>query len=257
MNEMTPAPVTEAQAMLAMIERLVLDPNSDVSKLERMLAMHREVAAQVARISFQSSYAVMQPKLPIIMEHGEIRHRYKETQDILRKSTYADWADINEAIQPIMGMYGFSISFRNGEIDANGRLPLTGILMHAEGHTMETTLPLPLDVSGSKNAVQSFGSTISYGKRYVAGMLLNFVSRAPDERDRDGADDHVDYPITPEQVAELEQLITDTKADREKVMDLARKADAQLAGLEDIKQRNFKQVHDALLQRKRMLGDRV
>lgn len=40
---------------------------------------------------------------------------------------------------------------------------------------------LPADVSGNKNAVQAFGSSTSYGKRYVLCALLNITTRGQDD----------------------------------------------------------------------------
>ncbi|WP_409524602.1 ERF family protein [Pseudomonas sp.] len=40
---------------------------------------------------------------------------------------------------------------------------------------------LPLDTSGSKNAVQAVGSSTSYGKRYVMSALLNLTTRGEDD----------------------------------------------------------------------------
>ncbi|WP_340146807.1 ERF family protein [Halomonas sp. PA16-9] len=39
---------------------------------------------------------------------------------------------------------------------------------------------LPADISGNKNAVQAFGSSTSYGKRYVLSALLN-ITRGQDD----------------------------------------------------------------------------
>jgi len=42
-------------------------------------------------------------------------------------------------------------------------------------------MTLPLDNSGSKNAVQAVGSSVSYGKRYVMAALLNITTRGEDD----------------------------------------------------------------------------
>jgi hypothetical protein len=54
------------------------------------------------------------------------------------------------------------------------------------------------DATGSKNSVQAVGSSITYGKRYAAGALLNFV--AGDEKEDD-------YGTLAGQVSEAEQLV--------------------------------------------------
>ena len=72
---------------------------------------------------------------------------------------------------------------------------------------------LPLDTSGSKNAVQAVGSSTSYGKRYTASALLNLTSRLPDDRDDDGRAAGASATITDEQRAELQALIDETGSD--------------------------------------------
>src|SRR5690606_16446095 len=54
-------------------------------------------------------------------------------------------------------------------------------LTHKSGHREETTIKLPADPSGNKNAVQAVASSVSYGKRYTAGALLNLTSHAEDD----------------------------------------------------------------------------
>ncbi|HET9820175.1 MAG TPA: ERF family protein, partial [Rhodanobacteraceae bacterium] len=50
-----------------------------------------------------------------------------------------------------------------------------------DGHREETSITLPADTSGSKNAVQAVASSTSYGKRYTAGALLNLTSHGEDD----------------------------------------------------------------------------
>ena len=42
-------------------------------------------------------------------------------------------------------------------------------------------MQLPVDLTGSKNAVQAAGSSVSYGKRYTVSALLNLTSRGEDD----------------------------------------------------------------------------
>ena len=60
-------------------------------------------------------------------------------------------------------------------------MTVTGVLMHRAGHSMRTSMTLPFDTSGSKNAVQAIGSSVSYGKRYVISAMLNIATRKEDD----------------------------------------------------------------------------
>ena len=107
--------------------------------------------------------------------------------------------------------HGFTLTFRTGRDD--DYITVTGILSHREGHSEETTMSLPVDMSGSKNAVQAVGSSTSYGKRYTTQALLNLTSRGEDD---DGA---AHGAITAEQKDEIIELIRKTNADTVKFIE--------------------------------------
>lgn len=195
----------EVTSILQVIERAALNPNVDIDKMERLLEMQERVMARNAKAAYTEALAAMQPKLPVIAERGGIRDRAGNVQ-----STYALWEDINEAIKPVLAEHGFALSFRTGREDGN--IVVTGVLSHRDGHSEETTMHLPIDGSGSKNAVQAVGSSTSYGKRYTAQALLNLTSRGEDD---DGKAAGVGETISDAQVAEIQGLLDQTKSDTE------------------------------------------
>lgn len=199
--EQVPAVQSEAVAFVAMIERAARDPNVDVDKMERLLAMQERVIERNAKAAYAEALAAMQIELPVITERGKI--------DIGRgkPQAYALWEDINDAIKPVLARHGFALSFRTGQTD--GKITVTGVLSHRAGHSEETTMHLPVDASGSKNAVQAVGSSTSYGKRYTAAALLNLTSRGEDDDGRKGGS----VPITEDQAAQIQALIIETKSD--------------------------------------------
>lgn len=208
-----PEPVTQDTALLAMIERAARDPNVDVDKMERLFAMHERAVAHQAKVAYSTALSRLQPDLPQVERHGRIVIREKNNQDHIVQSTpYALWEDINEAIKPLLAREGFALSFRVGQAQ-DGKITVTGVLSHKDGHQEETTLSLQYDSTGSKNAVQSAGSSISYGKRYVAGLLLNFTSRAPEEADDDGAKGGQSSAVTDDQLGKLREALCAVQGD--------------------------------------------
>lgn len=172
-------PTTDGGTIAMLIERVATNPNASIETLERLLDMQERVQATRAVAAFNTDLAAMQPKLPIIAERGGIQNTAKVVQ-----STYALWEDINEAIRPFLAEHGFALTFRVDRRE--GLVRVTGILSHREGHSTETTLELPVDSSGSKNAVQAIGSSTSYGQRYTAKLLLNLTSRGEDDDGKSG-----------------------------------------------------------------------
>jgi len=191
------AVVSDASALIQVIERAARDPSIDIDKMERLMQMHERLMANRAKVAYAAALARLQPQLPMLDERGEIKNNAGNVQ-----SRYALWEDIVTAITPILAGEGFSLSFRTG--NPEGKIRVTGILTHAEGHSEETTLDLPADTSGAKNAVQAVASSVSYGKRYTAGALLNLRSGEPDHDGREP-----EPRVSEHQTAELKALITE------------------------------------------------
>ena len=221
---------TDARSIMEVISRAAADPKTDVDKLERLLGMYERITAQKAKASYTQALAKMQPTLPVIAERGGITNNAGKVQ-----STYALWEDINDAIKPILAEHGFALSFRTGQAD--GKIIVTGVLSHSDGHSEETTMHLPVDTSGSKNAVQAVGSSTSYGKRYTAQALLNLTSRGEDDDGKAGGGGL----ISEDQVEKLFDIIKATKADTSKFCKYM-----GVAAVPDIRAKDFEKAVVAL-----------
>jgi hypothetical protein len=208
--EQPPAPViqSEGAALISMIERAARDPNIDIDKMERLFQMHAAAEARRAKTAYLAALATMQPELPVIEKNGEIARKAKGEdgrQQAAKATKYAKWEDIIEAINPILAKHGFSLSFR---IKQETRVEVTAVLGHREGHSEETSMSLPIDDSGAKNNLQGWGSSVSYGKRYTAGALLNFVARGEDDDGNKGGDN----PDNGAKVEDLNELLKQTSS---------------------------------------------
>jgi ERF superfamily. len=220
----------ETSAILQVIERAASNPSVDIDKMERLLQMQERVMDRNAKMAFNASFAQMQTEMPVITERGEIAVGGQV------RSKYAKFEDINEAVKPILERHGFSINFKT--MTEGKDIAVTGVLMHSMGHREEASMVLPSDTSGSKNNVQALGSSISYGKRYVMNSLLNITSRGEDNNGQ-GA------KISEEQVATIEALMEETKADRPKFLKYM-----AVEKVSDISEAHFKNAI-AALERKR------
>lgn len=199
-----PAEQSETTAIISMIERLAVSPNVNIETVERLLAMQEKVVADRRRTAYMAALADMQTELPEIEKRGQIKIGQGN-----KPQMYALWEDINEAIKPVLHKFGFALSFRTGQSD--GKFAVTGILSHNDGHAEETTMALPIDTSGSKNAVQAVGSSLSYGKRYTAAALLNLTSRGEDD---DGAAAGAGETISDAQLQRLITLLDEVGGDK-------------------------------------------
>lgn len=225
--------------LLEVIARAARDPSVDIDKMERLIAMQERVQTRQAIIAFNSALADMQPHLPVIGERGGIKDRAGNVQ-----STYALWEDINEGIRPFLAEYGFALRFAVQR--AEDQISVTGILSHREGHSEQTTLTLPTDTSGSKNAVQAVGSSTQYGKRYTASALLNLTSTGEDDDGQRGGQEH---PVSVKQWEDLRKLIIATQSDEGKFLDYLVGANRLRADqtLDELPSQHFQFAKDCLL----------
>ncbi|MFI4989111.1 MAG: ERF family protein [Alphaproteobacteria bacterium] len=161
--------------MLRVIERAAADPDVPIERLDRLATLYERMVSREAETKFNAALVKMQPKLPVLEERGQITG-----PDGAVRATYATWEDTVEAIRPMLARHGFSLSFKPGR-SPRGVPTVTGVLRHEAGHKEEAEIELPADTSGDKNPVQAVGSTMSYGQRYVAKMLLNLTSRGEDD----------------------------------------------------------------------------
>jgi hypothetical protein len=198
------APASESAAILSIIERVASNPNVDPGKMMQLLEMQERIMDRNAKAAFTAALVAVKPKLPVIDKRGRITVTDKNDRSkVIQSTPFALWEDIDAKITPILAEHGLVLTFRSG-VAQDGKITVTGVLSHAEGHSEETTITLPHDSSGSKNAVQAVGSSTSYGKRYTATLLLNIRTKGEDDDGHAGGEPE---PISEEQISELRHLI--------------------------------------------------
>jgi len=165
-----------ADPMVSMIERIAMDPNSDLAKLEKMLDMKERHEAAQAKADFDSAFSQASAGFPEIPLNGRNNHngqRYAELKDIIGKT------------RPVLARYGLALSFST-EVD-DKHVIVTAELSHKSGHTKRNSLPLPRDTGSGRNAVQAVGSSQTYGQRYTAQAILGLSLGEDTEDDGRGA----------------------------------------------------------------------
>lgn len=179
---------------LNMIERVISDPNADVTKLEKLWEMKKDIDRLEKKRIFSAAFAKMQPEFPIIK-------RTKKNHT----GWYAPWSTIKIAINPILEKHGFSL--RHTTKQENKTIIVTAILEHLCGHREDSSLVLPYESSGSKNEVQAIGSAQSYGIRYTGCAILGL---ATEDIDDDGT--AAGGVINDEQLNILKKKLQDSKS---------------------------------------------
>lgn len=196
--------------MVAMIERVVLDPNADLDKLERMLTMKERIDADRRAREFSAALSACQSAIPTVIKNKENRHT---------SSSYADLAAIYQAAKPIVAAHGFSFSTFPAQCERPNYQGIRWVLRHEGGHVEEDIAEVPVDDKGAKGttnktATHAFGSTASYGRRYLFCMIFDIATGD----DTDGNAPETSQSLSEEQYRELQDLVERSGADEGKFL---------------------------------------
>lgn len=209
---------------LALLTDAFKDPNFKPENLKVVAELHEKMVNEQARIDFINAFFLMKRELPRINKDGKIEilekgqdgKRVAGRDKVQQATPYATYENIREVIDPILDRFGFSM-WDETEPSADGaRINVITHLDHNNGHGRRSIFPLPAEVSGSKNNVQGWGSSNSYGKRYGAINLCNIRTKAPEDRDLDGNKAKVTKAGKP-QMVEGKVLVDTPPADDEQV----------------------------------------
>lgn len=178
----------QPKSVLQIIAEAASNPAVNPENMRALLDMQKEIVAEERKQSFDAAFIALQAELPVINKDGKIEIREKDshgvrTGKLQQRTPYATFDAIMDAIQPLLTKHGFGLSFETQPLGE--RLLVRGIL-RGHGHERHTEFPLPAETSGSKNNIQGWGSSLSYGKRYATIALLNIRSRALEDADTDG-----------------------------------------------------------------------
>jgi hypothetical protein len=181
--------------VLALIERVALDPHADVEKLERMLAMYDRLKAKEAELAFNGAKGRILKKLagikivknrPVLPESDK-RGPQKGTAEAFK---YAPLEEIDKHLRPLLAEEEMDLSYSDEPWD--GGILIRGRLKHLPGgHYEDSFMPAPLDTTGGKSNVQAVGSTNSFLRRYVACNIFNIVVVGDDDDGTGGTIDEV------------------------------------------------------------------
>lgn len=198
--ENLPTKATESAAILTMIERMALNPEIDPDRIERFIALKERIDANAAKVDFNNALAEAKAQIGPVLKNRK-GHNDKK---------YADFSAIAKVVDPVVTSLGLSYRFRTEQTD---RITVTCIIS-GHGHSEENSLSGPPDASGSKNAIQAIGSTLTYLQRYTLVQALG-LSVAEDD---DGKAAGADLAVNDQQREALDNLIEQTGADLDKFL---------------------------------------
>lgn len=175
-GEMVPR-ASEPSSLLNVIARAMEDERFDVSKLEALLRMQRELVAENARQEFSRAMSAAQ---------GEMRAVFRDAANEQTHSRYAKLEKIDDAIRPIYTRHGFSLTFGTDQPRDPASIRVVCECAHSAGHVKTYELEAPPDQTGArgqinKTILHGMGSTITYLRRYLTTMIFNVVLTNEDD----------------------------------------------------------------------------
>lgn len=234
--------------MISAIERLIMDPSIPIDRVkdamaikyeaeDRARAFAREDEDRQARKLYSAAMSKCQAELPVVIKNQDNSHT---------RSKYADLAAIENQAMPVIHKNGFAVSFQPDGYNANGELRILWEISHEDGHSRNGVGEIPVDGAGAKGGVnktgtQAFGSTATYGRRYLLCMLFNISTG--DDKDGNAPKQEVEF-ISDEQQMKIRELLEVTESDEKQFLSLG-----GISNLSDMAVNQFDNAMNILKQR--------
>lgn len=186
------APMTPGDMLSLAVER-----GASIDVMTKLMDLRERWEAGQARKAFDEAVSAAKAEIPVI----------GKTSTGHNNKRYADFAAIARVVDPIITRHGLSYRFRTEQTD---KISVTCVLSHRDGHSETNTLSGPSDTSGSKNAIQAIGSTLTYLQRYTLVQALGLAA----SEDDDGRSGAMGAAISEDQIGELVELIESVGADK-------------------------------------------
>jgi hypothetical protein len=204
-----PGVPAETPTMMDLVLRASRDPDVDVEKMERLMQMAREMRQEEAERAFNEAMKDAQAEMPRII---------RDASNSSTNSKYARLETIAQRILPTVTKHGFAISYGTADSPLKDHYRITAVVSHVAGHSRDYFADVPADTVGmkgnqNKTATHGFGSTMSYGRRYLLLLIFNLTLVNEDD---DGNASTGGEIVTGEEIAEIQDLMDQANADPEK-----------------------------------------
>ena len=238
LTKVQPAAPPAETGISSILDKLMAMPDLPIERAEQLFSFYQRVEDDQGRKAYAAAMSACQADmLPVKVDADNPQTRSK----------YATYDAIDRATRPIYTKHGFGISF-NTRSPAPDVLTVIAYVTHSSGYEREFTIDMPADGKGAKGGdvmtkTHATGSAFSYGKRYLLGAIFNIATTKRDD-DGNGASGEAGF-ITGEQAEELAKLISETRTDIAKFLEMG-----GLDSLSDMPANQFSAARALLLKKK-------
>jgi hypothetical protein len=193
-------------SVISMIETALVTKDIPAEKMTAMFDLFEKAKASYARDEFFRAISMFQGLCPEIPKDGQVKYKPKDKPTV--EYNHSTLPTIMTYIKGPLERCGLSVRWRSETKEKT--INVICRVSHELGHFEEVILNGPFDETGSKNSIQSIGSTRTYLMRYTLEMALGIITNDFDD-DGKSSEDEFDSPITEEQRQSIFQILVKVK----------------------------------------------
>jgi len=211
---------------------VAVSQGADLAKLEKLMELQERFEANEARKAYTKAMAAFKKNPPEILKDAHVAYK---AGGGTTEYNHATLGQVASAIGAALSAHGLSAAWKT---EQNGQVVVTCTITHEQGHSESTSLTAAADTSGSKNAIQAIGSTITYLQRYTLLALTGIAAKGQDD---DGKDPEPPEYITDKQLSQIVDMANESGTDADKFLKFM-----EVGSLEQIQASQFKKAMSAL-----------
>ena len=158
----------DATTLLQVIQQAAANPQVDIDKMERLMAMHERMTLREAETAWNEAMADCQ---------RELRQVAPDAFNPQTKSRYATYPALDAVLRPVYSRHGFSISFDSDASPVEECIRVIALVSRG-GFTRTYKIDMPRDGKGAKGGdvmtkTHATGAGMQYGMRYLLKGIFN------------------------------------------------------------------------------------
>jgi len=175
---------TQANTPMQMLQ-IAIEKGAGIEQMQQLMDLQERYEANAARKAYMQAMTAFKAEPLTVVKNKEVG---------FGKTSYshATLASVVDAVVHALSKHGLSHQWRTEQSsDDKAWITVECTITHEAGHSESVKLSAPTDTSGSKNAIQAIGSTVTYLQRYT---LMAITGLAAKDMDDDGVAAGVDDP---------------------------------------------------------------
>jgi hypothetical protein len=203
-------PEPSSQPEMTALLRLAIQEKMPVEALEKLVALSERMADRLAAQEFHRALSEFQNECPAIPKVTKATIRSQSGTGY--EYRYAELDTIAAVVNPLLSKRGLSYTWDSEAVTGGQKVRCT--LHHTDGHFKAASFTALASFSGGMSDGQKQEGALKVGMRQSLILVLGLTTCLPPEHEALGATE----AITEQQVADLNALIVEVKADKAKFL---------------------------------------